>query len=181
MAETKPSDAADRHGVPAAAGGRARKYRRLIVVAGTVVILDQISKAVILSRLALYSVIPVIPGFFNIIHIQNPGGAFGFMAHQSPAVRGFLFLLVSLLAAALIVWLYHRTPVAQRLLSFALALIFGGAVGNLIDRVRLGQVVDFLDFYLGAWHWPAFNVADSAISVGIGLFILQLLRGEVPD
>lgn len=181
MAEADRGVETNRTGARPKPADRPRQYLRLTLIAGTVVVLDQITKAVILTRLALYTVIPVVPGFFNIIHIQNPGGAFGFMAQQSPAVRGVLFLLVSVLAAGLIVWLYHRTPPAQRLLSFALALIFGGALGNLIDRVRLGQVVDFLDFYLGTWHWPAFNVADSAITVGIGFFVIQLVRGQVPD
>ena len=157
------------------------KYRRLGWIAGGVVIADQVTKWIILERLDLYQVIVVVPGFFNITHIQNPGGAFGFLAQQSPLVRSLVFLLMSFLAVCLIFWFYRQTPPTHRFLSAGFALIFGGAIGNLIDRVRFGRVVDFLDFYLGAWHWPAFNVADSAITTGIAVFLLHVVTGRMPD
>ncbi|MGD9331701.1 MAG: signal peptidase II [Desulfobacterales bacterium] len=158
-----------------------RKYQRLAWIAGTVVVLDQVTKWIILTRLDLYHTIPVVPGFFNIVHVQNPGGAFGFLAQQSPLVRGLVFLLMSTLAVCLIFWFYRNTPSSHRLLAAGFALIFGGAIGNLIDRVRLGQVVDFLDFYIGTWHWPAFNVADSGITVGIAIFLLHVVLGRMPE
>ena len=157
------------------------KYRRLAWIAGSVVIADQITKGIILDRVALYHSIPVVPGFFNITHIQNPGGAFGFLAHQSPTVRAFIFLLMSFLAVGLIFWFYRKTPATHRFLSAGFALILGGAIGNLIDRLRFGSVVDFLDFYIGSWHWPAFNVADSAITTGIAIFLLHVVTGRMPD
>ena len=157
------------------------KYRRLAWIAGSVVIGDQITKWIILDRLDLYHAIPVVPGFFNITHVQNPGGAFGFLAQQSPLIRGIVFLLMSFLAVCLIFWLYRNTPPTHRLLAVGFALIFGGAIGNLIDRVRFGRVVDFLDFYIGKWHWPAFNVADSAITVGITIFIIHVVLGRMPE
>jgi signal peptidase II len=80
-----------------------------------------------------------------------------------------------------VLWFYHRTPPERRWLAGAFALILGGAIGNLLDRLRLGQVVDFLDVYIGQWHWPAFNVADSAITVGVGLFLLHMVTGRLPD
>ena len=144
-------------------------------------IADQITKGIILERLELYQAIPVVPGFFNITHIQNPGGAFGFLAQQSPVVRGLIFLLMSFLAVCLIFWFYRKTPSTHRFLAIGFALIFGGAIGNLIDRLRFGRVVDFLDFYVGAWHWPAFNVADSAISIGIAIFLLHVATGRMPE
>lgn len=157
------------------------KYRRLGWIAGSVVVLDQLTKGIILARLDLYHSIPVVPGFFNITHVQNPGGAFGFLAQQSPLVRGIVFLLMSFLAVCLIFWFYRNTPATHRFLALGFALIFGGAIGNLIDRLRLGKVVDFLDFHIGAWHWPAFNVADSAITTGIAIFLLHVVLGRMPE
>jgi signal peptidase II len=133
------------------------KSIRLIIVAGLVVLSDQITKALVTKYLPLHKNIPVIAGFFDITHILNPGGAFGLMANMSVVVRTVVFL------------------------ASAFALIFGGAIGNLIDRVRFGVVVDFLDFYLGKYHWPAFNIADSAITVGIFIFIYHLLFKKMPE
>lgn len=157
-----------------------KKIGQLFLISGPVILLDQISKAVVLNTMRLYESIPVIPGFFNLTHIHNPGGAFGFMAGQSLVVRTILFLVVSTLAIGLILHFYFKTPPTHPYLSAAFALIFAGAVGNLIDRLRFGKVVDFLDFYIGALHWPAFNVADSAITVGISVFVLHLLRNRMP-
>ena len=156
------------------------KYIKLVSVAGLVVLLDQITKALILHNMPLYNSISVIPGFFNLTHVQNPGGAFGFMANQSPNLRIILFLIVSFLAICLILFLYINTPKTHPLLATGFAMIFGGAIGNLIDRIRFGKVVDFLDFYIGNLHWPAFNVADSSVSVGIAIFIFHLLFKKMP-
>jgi len=157
-----------------------KKIGRLLIVSGPVILLDQASKAVVLNTMRLYESIPVIPGFFNLTHIHNPGGAFGFLAGQSAVVRTFFFLVVAFLAMGLILHFYFKTPPTHPILSAAFALIFGGAVGNLIDRLRFGRVVDFLDFYIGALHWPAFNVADSAITVGITVFVLHLVFNRMP-
>jgi signal peptidase II len=157
------------------------KYIYLLMVAGLVVVLDQITKALILNNLSLYNSITVVPGFFNITHIHNPGGAFGFLANQGPGLRKTVFLFVSLLAVCLIFWFYKKTPTTHRILATGFAMIFGGAIGNLIDRVRFGKVVDFLDFYIGNIHYPAFNIADSAITVGIGIFILHIVFKKLPD
>ncbi len=157
------------------------KYLRLGLIAGAVIIADQITKFIILRDVGLHTTIPVIPGFFQITHVQNPGGAFGFLANQSALVRGILFLAVSTVAVGLVAWFYHKTPPTHRWLAAGFALIFGGAIGNLIDRVRLGRVVDFLDFFIGRWHWPAFNVADSAITVGITIFVIHVIAGRMPD
>lgn len=157
------------------------KYIRLLIVAGLVVLADQISKALILKYLALHHSIPVVAGVFDITHIRNPGGAFGLMAHMSVVVRSIVFLFISSVAVGLILYFYSKTPPTHTFLSIGFALIFGGAVGNLIDRVRFGSVVDFLDFYIGNYHWPAFNVADSAITVGIFIFIYHLLFKKMPE
>jgi signal peptidase II len=146
-----------------------------------VLVLDQVSKALILTMVPVMDSIPVIPGFFNIVHVRNPGGAFGFMANQGPVVRSALFLLLSGVASAVIVWMYFRTPPSHRLLRTALSLIFGGAVGNIVDRIRFGEVVDFLDLYVGRYHWPAFNVADSAITIGMTILIYSVLFTRMPE
>jgi signal peptidase II len=157
------------------------KVVKLMMVSGTIILADQISKMIILRSIPLYETIPVIPGFFNMTHIHNPGGAFGFMAGQGPEVRSLLFLAMSSLAAVVIVFFYLRTPAAYSWLSTALLLIFGGAIGNMIDRFRFGEVVDFLDFYAGGYHWPAFNVADSGITVGMAILVYHLLFDKMPE
>ncbi len=161
------------------------KYIRLLCISGLIVISDQITKALILIKVPLYrfhgEVITVIPGFFNIIHVRNQGGAFGFLADQSSAVRNVLFIFVSALATALVFYFYKTTPKTKPVLASGLALIFGGAIGNLIDRLRFGNVVDFLDVYIGNLHWPTFNIADSAITIGIAIFIFHFLFRDFDD
>lgn len=150
-------------------------------IASTVILLDQITKMVVLKTIGLYESIPVIHGFFNLTHIRNPGGAFGFMASGNLQVRAFLFLGVSMFALVLIIYFYKSIPLTHRLLRAALSMIFGGAVGNIIDRIRFREVVDFLDFYMGSYHWPAFNVADSAITVGITVLIVHIVFKKMPE
>jgi signal peptidase II len=157
------------------------KYLKLAGVAGTVIILDQITKAVIFAFLPLHHSISVLPGFFNLTHIQNPGGAFGFMAQQSLSWRNLIFLFISSLAICIIFYFYKNTPKTHPFLSTGFALIFGGAIGNMIDRIRFGKVIDFLDIYIGSYHWPAFNIADSAISIGLAIFLYHLLFKKMPD
>ncbi len=158
-----------------------KSWLRLIMVSTSVVLADQFTKYLIKINLALYEQVIVITNFFNITYILNPGGAFGFFANQSPEIRKFIFLFMSSAVAVLILWFYKRCAAEYIFLSYGFALIFGGAVGNLIDRFRFGQVVDFLDFYIGTAHWPAFNVADSAISVGMTILIYHILFNKIPD
>ncbi len=157
------------------------KYTRLAIIAGLVILIDQISKAVILNTLPLHESITVISGFFNITHVHNPGGAFGLLADQSPMVRRIVFMGAALAATVVVFFLYRSTPPTHPWLATALALIFGGALGNLIDRFRFHWVVDFLDVFIKTFHWPAFNVADSAITVGIAIFIGHLALGKMPE
>ncbi len=157
------------------------KYIRLVIIGGIIVIIDQLTKFFIVKYLPLHDTVPVVAGLFNIIHIKNPGGAFGLLANLTPGMRTFIFLFISSLAVGLILYFYLKTPVNQTWLAAGFALIFGGAIGNLIDRIRFGVVTDFLDFYINKYHWPAFNVADSAITVGIGIFIFHLLFKKIPD
>ena len=157
------------------------KYIRLVILSGLVVLADQITKALILKYLPLHKNIPVIEGIFDITHVLNPGGAFGLMANLSPIMRNIIFLFVSSIAVGLIFYFYKKTPAQHSWLAAAFALIFGGAIGNLIDRIRFGMVIDFLDFYVGNLHWPAFNIADSAISIGIGIFLYHLIFKKMPE
>ena len=157
------------------------KYIKLVIFAGIVIVLDQFTKGLILHYLPYNSSVSVINGFFNLTHIHNPGGAFGLMADLSPTLRSIIFLFISSLAVGLIFYFYKKTPTQYSWLAAAFALIFGGAIGNLIDRIRFGIVVDFLDFFVGNLHWPAFNIADSAITVGIGIFIYHLIFKKIPE
>jgi signal peptidase II len=145
------------------------------LIALGVIILDRVTKLAIVEALRLGQGIPVVPGFFDIVFILNPGAAFGFLATLSDQVRNPLFILISVLAVILIVFYHTRYLRSRHLVSVALGLVLGGALGNLIDRVHYGMVVDFLDVHVGPYHWPAFNVADSAISIGVGLMILDMI------
>ncbi len=156
-------------------------WTRLALVSGFVVAADQATKYLIKSRMFLHEQVVVIQNLFNITYVMNPGGAFGFFAAGSPMVRKFIFLVLSSMVALFVIWFYHRCAREHHFLSFGLALIFGGAVGNLIDRFSYGMVVDFLDFHIGSAHWPAFNVADSAITVGMGILIYHILFKKFPD
>ena len=157
-----------------------KKLAFLAIVAGTVLVLDLLTKMLVLAHLPLGAGIPVIPGLFDLTHVQNPGGAFGFLATLGPQARGVIFILVSVLAVAVILWFYMQTPVQQRWLAFGFALIFGGAIGNLVDRLRFGAVIDFIDVYIGDLHWPAFNIADSAITVGVAILAFHVMFRKMP-
>jgi signal peptidase II len=154
------------------------RKRNILFLAATflVILLDQATKAWIISTMRLYDSFAVIGGFFNITYIRNPGAAFGFLAGASPLFRYIFFLAVTLAAILFILHYLRVSRIEETPLVSALALILAGAVGNLIDRVRFGEVVDFLDVYIAGHHWPAFNVADSAITVGAAILIVVLLR-----
>ncbi len=145
-------------------------------LAGLVLVLDQLTKLWVLDALVAYVDVIPLTGFFNLVHVRNTGAAFSLFADQ-PGWQRWFFLGIAVIASAVIYFLLKKTA-GRPLFSAALALILGGAVGNVIDRVLYGYVIDFLDFYLGVWHFPAFNVADSAITVGATLLILDSFRGR---
>jgi signal peptidase II len=156
---------------------RGLELKSVMAIALTVVstvFLDQLAKALIIQNLTLHDTVEVIPGFFNIVYWRNPGGAFGILKEGGTA-RTLFFVVVSL-AAVVIIGVLVKQHATDTFTRVALSLVAGGAVGNLIDRLRFGEVVDFLDFYLGRYHWPAFNVADSAITVGVlaSLFLFYI-------
>ncbi len=152
-----------------------RKFFVLGIIALAIVLADQATKYLILSGIRVDHGYELIPGLLNIVHVRNPGSAFGMFANSSPAFRGLFFVLISVAAVVTIGVLVAAAQSLDRFLLFGYACFFGGALGNLIDRIRLGEVVDFLDFHIGSLHWPAFNVADTMLCVGIGFFFIHLL------
>lgn len=147
-----------------------------LALAALLILLDQASKLAVLRLLEPYQTIPVVPGF-NLTLAFNRGASFSFLADAGGWQR-WLFSGISLAASVIIVILLRRTPPADRLNGLGLSLVLSGAVGNLIDRLWLGHVVDFLDVYYRAWHFPAFNIADSAISIGAALLVLGMWPKE---
>lgn len=152
-----------------------RTHHLMIWPALVVILLDQMTKAAVAHLLRAHQSIPVIPGFFNIVHVRNRGMAFGLMNRPSGDLSVYILIAASLAAVVfLLVWSF-RLKEAGTLVPLGLSLILGGAVGNLIDRIRFHEVIDFLDIYWGAYHWPAFNVADSAITVGTVIVAMSLI------
>lgn len=141
-------------------------------VIAAVLAMDQLTKAWILETFTLYESREVVPGFFNLVFVTNRGAAFSMLADVEGAWRHYFFLGIGFTALIGLTAAYWKLRREQSLYPVALALIAGGAAGNLVDRARFGSVIDFLDFYVGSYHWPAFNVADSAICIGAGLFIV---------
>lgn len=172
------------------------KYKLLLVVTPLIIFLDQLTKWLILSNLPLGSFIPVIPGFFDIVHVRNAGAAFGFLSGSNQAIREPFFYIVAVVAVVVLVGILRRLSPRDVLMSWVVALVAGGLVGNLIDRLRFGNVVDFLSFHWRdatadwnlfgwalrfRWEWPSFNVSDSAITIAMILLVLNMLifeRGE---
>jgi signal peptidase II len=152
-----------------------RKYWVLSITGILIILLDQYTKYEAQKRIYLHQSIKVIDGFFNLTHLRNRGGAFGIFGGERGGFGSLFFLAVPLLAIGIILYLFWKLKENERTLSLSLSLILSGAIGNLIDRFRYGEVVDFLDFYLFSYHWPAFNIADSAITIGIGLMAFELL------
>ena len=144
-------------------------------LAAGVFLLDQASKAVVSATLKMHEIRPLIHGLLNLTLVHNTGAAFGLLAGQPSILRTIFFLGVSVVAMGVILWMVFRLPQDQKLELFALSLIFGGALGNVIDRARLGEVIDFIDVYYRTYHWPAFNVADSAITIGVILLVSRLV------
>lgn len=155
-----------------------RKWTLFLSILVGGVVLDQITKFLVVQALPLGEQIPVIQGFFNIVFIYNRGAAFGLLANLSPEFAWIFFIITTSLVLGVVAYLWWRLPSDQTLAAVGFSLIFAGALGNLIDRIRLGQVIDFLDFYVGRYHWPAFNVADSLVCVGAGFLLWFIFREE---
>jgi signal peptidase II len=151
---------------------------RYLFVSLAVIVLDQWSKWMVEVHLPHHAAHPLIPGFLNLTHVRNTGVAFGLFASEGLAGGSWLLTLLGLAALTAVGVYFWFAPARDRLLLVALALVVGGAIGNLIDRVSSGAVTDFIDVYVGLHHWPSFNVADSAISIGIVLMALDSFRSH---
>ncbi len=147
-----------------------RKYLSFVLTTVICLIVDQISKIYIDSHFAIGESRQVISNFFHITYVRNPGAAFGMLSDS--AIRLPFFLSISAIATIAILWYARRIAAEKQWQLFSLGLILSGALGNFIDRIRLGEVIDFLDVHWYNYHWPAFNVADSAICVGVGIMLV---------
>lgn len=154
------------------------KYALVGGVATAVILLDQLTKWAIRVRVPLYDSIVVFPSFFQITHLKNTGGAFGIFAGAHEVWRLPFFLTVSVIAVGALIYFVRRVPQDQKLLLFALGGILGGAIGNFIDRAAAGEVTDFLYFHWHDYYWPAFNVADSFISIGMVILLIYSFYGQ---
>lgn len=157
------------------------RYLLLGLLSLAIVVADQVTKIYVMQTMKLHESIPVIANFFSITYIRNPGAAFGFLSSSSGSFRFVFFGVTSLFALGLLGTILVRMPKHDWMGQLSVAGILGGAIGNLLDRLRYGEVIDFLDFYLNAYHFPAFNVADSAITVGVGFLILHFALEKHPD
>lgn len=153
-------------------------FRMPLCVALVIILLDQLTKWLVASNVPLWTGREIIPGFFNLVHYLNKGAAFGFLSDSNGNWQIYLFGGIALLAGAIILHMLSRLPEREFWQRFFLGAILGGALGNLIDRLLIGEVIDFLDFYIGSFHWPAFNVADTAITCGVIGLLLTMWRNK---
>ncbi len=145
-------------------------------IAAVIFALDRLTKRIIENSMSVFDTRTVIPGFFDIVHARNRGAAFSIFAESTSPVRTFVLIGLSLAALALVAGMLRNAARLDRFTVIGLSLILGGALGNVFDRITSGAVTDFLDFYIGEMHWPAFNVADSAIVIGSGLLLISLFK-----
>jgi signal peptidase II len=158
-----------------------RKAKLSVAWVAFIIIADQITKLIVDRSMPLYHSIPVIEGLFSLTYIRNTGAAFGIFAGSAAAFRLPFLIIFSLVAVGFVVMMLRRLRDDHTGLITALSFIIGGAIGNLIDRIAYGEVIDFLDLYWGRYHWPAFNLADSFISIGVVITIYYLIKAKGED
>ena len=151
-----------------------RRYNVLLGVGSLVVLIDQITKTWLDKTMNLYESIPIAPGLLNLHYIRNTGAAFGFLSGSHEGFRIPFFILVSSVAIGIILFLFYKLEESEVMMPVALSLVLGGAIGNLIDRIRLREVIDFIFFHYKAFQYPSFNVADIAITVGVALLVFRI-------
>jgi len=158
------------------------KYVLLFFVSGVLIVMDQYTKLMVSLHIPLNYSVKVVEDFFNLTHIRNSGVAFGLFASQQSEYKALMFIAISTIAIIAILVIFHQTPKEKKMVQTGLILIFSGAIGNLIDRILHGEVIDFVDFFINRHHFPAFNIADSCITVGVIMMVIDLFFGEVgPD
>ena len=155
-----------------------RRYNVLLGVGSLVVLIDQITKIWVDRTMSLYESTPIVPGFLDLHYIRNTGAAFGFLSGSHAGFRIPFFILVSSVAIGIILFLFYKLEESEVMMPLALSLVLGGAIGNLIDRIRLGEVIDFILFHYKAFQYPSFNVADIGITVGVTLLVLKIFLLE---
>jgi len=158
-----------------------KKWKGVSGWLAAIVALDQLTKIVVDRTMALHQSIAIVDGLFNLTYVRNTGAAFGIFAGSAEIFRRPFLILVSILASGFIVTLLRRLADGERGLITALTFVLGGAIGNLIDRVIYGEVIDFLDVYWRGYHWPAFNIADSCITIGVAIAMFCLYRHQGAD
>ncbi|MGP0630496.1 signal peptidase II [Nitrospina sp. 32_T5] len=158
------------------------KYLQLFLISNILIILDQFTKYLVALHIPQNMSIRIIDNFFNLTHIRNPGVAFGLFAESELEMKATLFIIFSGIAIIAILVFFHETPSHKKIALRGLILIFAGAIGNLIDRILYKEVIDFLDFHFGSYHWPAFNVADSCITIGVLFMFIDIIKdGTAPQ
>ena len=155
-----------------------RNYLLFIVPALTILLFDQVSKWLVINHLDPHQILSVISGFFNIILVKNRGMAFGIFSQTRSGFYYYFLIATTIAATGVILFFFYWTKRNQKWLTVGLSFILGGAMGNLIDRVRFGYVIDFLDFFLKGYHWHTFNVADSAVTVGTFWLLINIMKGK---
>ena len=158
------------------------KYVLLFFVSGVLIVMDQYTKLMVSLHIPLNYSVKVVEDFFNLTHIRNSGVAFGLFASQQSEYKALMFIAISTIAIIAILVIFHQTPKEKKMVQTGLILIFSGAIGNLIDRILHGEVIDFVDFFINRSHFPAFNIADSCITVGVIMMVIDLFFGKAdPD
>ena len=156
------------------------KYLFLFVISSSLIVIDQYTKFMVTLHIPLSYSINVVEGFFNLTHVRNSGVAFGIFSEQNSQLKPYLLIFVSIIAIIAILVIFHQTGKDKRMVQGALVLVFSGAIGNLIDRVLHKEVIDFIDIFFNNRHWPAFNVADACITIGVMLLAVDLLVNSKP-
>ena len=170
-----------RDGVERRSGGVSRKWKIVVAWVAAIVIVDQLTKAIVDRTMPLHHSIPIIEEFLNLTYIRNTGAAFGMFAGSHEVFRRPFLIAVSIIAIGFILVMLRRLREDATGLVSALAFILGGAIGNLIDRIFYGEVIDFVDVYWSNYHWPAFNVADSFITIGVTITLFYLIKAKGDD
>jgi len=155
-----------------------RDYLLFIGLALIILLLDQVSKWMVVTHIEAHQTLSVIPGFFSLVLVKNRGMAFGIFSQTRSGFYYYFLLSTTIGAIGVILFSFFWIKSSKKWLTVGLSLILGGAVGNLVDRLRLGYVIDFLDFFLKGYHWPAFNVADSAVTVGTFWLLFNIIQGR---